>query len=123
MPSTGSLLLEMHRYDSMTNTVKNFFYIRIPILNKTYAQMLGDMVVNDAEDLVDYGYGNINVTEIIYEYFDPYYGEDWHFRVFNEKKYDFGYKIPSNVRIRTFLMKFPLPSYEGGVMRIEFKNW
>lgn len=85
--------------------------------------MLGDMVVNDAVDFVDYGYGSINVTEIIYGYFDSYYGEDWYFRVFNEKNYDFGYEVPLNVRIRTFSMKFPLPSYEGKVIRIEFKNW
>jgi len=94
-------------------------------MNKTYAQLLGDLVITDGKDIVDYGYGygSVNVTEIIYEYFDSYYGEDWYFKVFNEKNYDFGYEVPLNVRIRTFSMKFPLPSHGGEVMRIEFKNW
>jgi len=74
-----SLIVTQHEYEKVTDVVRNFLYTRIPNLEKNYGQLLGDMVVNGGEDVVDYGerYGGINVTKIIYEYFDNYYPQRW----------------------------------------------
>jgi len=74
-----SLIVTQHEYEKVTDVVRNFLYTRIPNFEKTYGQLLGDMVVNGGEDVVDYGerYGGINVTKIVYEYFDSYYPQRW----------------------------------------------
>ena len=125
IPQTRTLLVEQQEYERVTEVVKNLFYARIPVVEKTYAQLLGDMIVNDGYEMVDYSYdyGSVNVTKIIYSYFEPYFEENWHFKVFNEKEYSFGYYIPLSKRIRTFRMKLPIPSFSGEVMEIEFKQW
>lgn len=124
VPQTRTLLIEEQEYERVTDAVKNLFYARIPVIEKTYAQLLGDMVVNEYE-IVDYGYdyGSVNVNETIHSYFESYFEENWHFKVFNGKEYNFGYEVPMDKRIRTFRMKFPVPSFEGEVMEIEFKQW
>jgi len=125
IPQTRTLLVEQQEYERVTEVVKNLFYARIPVVEKTYAQFLGDMVVNDGYEIVDYGYdyGSVNVTKMVHSYFESYFEENWHFKVFNGNEYDFGYDVPLNKRIRTFRMKFPVPSFSGEVMEIEFKQW
>ena len=125
IPQTGTLLAEQQQYERVTDVMKNLFYARIPIIEKTYAQLLGDMVENDGYEIVDYGYeyGSVNVTEIIHTYFESYFEERWYFRIFNEKQYDFGHDVPLNVRIRTFRSRLPVPSFSGEVVNIEFKQW
>lgn len=78
-PQISSSIAERHKYEMVTDVTKNFLYTRIPEIDKTYGQMLGDMIVNGGEDIVEYGerYGGINVTKIVYEYFDKYFPERW----------------------------------------------
>ena len=81
--------------------------------------------MNEFDDVVDYGdrYGGVNATKIIYDYFDSYFYGRWHLRVLGKKEYNFGYEAPTNIRKRTFLMRFPLPSYIGEVVNVEFEQW
>lgn len=123
VPQMRTLLIEQQEYEMVIEVVKNLFYARIPVVEKTYAQFLGDMIVNDGYEMVDYGYGSVNVTKIIHSYFESYFGGNWHFKVFNGKEYDFGYDVPLNKRIRTFRMNFPIPTFSGEVVEIEFKQW
>ena len=124
-PQTGSLLVEQQQYERVTDAIKNLFYSRIPVIEKTYAQLLGDMIENDGYEMVDYGYdyGSVNVTDAIYSYFKSNFEERWHFRIFNGEDYNFGYDVPLNKRIRTFRMRLPIPSFSGEVVKIEFKQW
>jgi hypothetical protein len=125
VPEEAELSTEQHMYEILAEDVKNFFYTKIPTIDKTYAQMLGDMIANDANDTVYYGdrYGGINVTKIIYEYFDSYFEKNWHLKVYDTKGYNFGYEVPSQIRVRTFLVRYPVPSYAGEVIEFELKEW
>lgn len=78
-PQTTALLLRQHNYERVTEAVKNFLYTRIPGFDKTYGQLLADMIINGGEDVVDYGerYGGVNVTKVVYDYFDNYFPGRW----------------------------------------------
>ena len=47
VPQTKTLLVEQQQYERVSDAVKNLFYARIPVIEKTYAQLLGDMIEND----------------------------------------------------------------------------
>ncbi|MEM5829297.1 MAG: hypothetical protein QW040_00385 [Candidatus Aenigmatarchaeota archaeon] len=74
-----AMVSAQYQYERVVEAVRNFFYIKIPKFDKTYGQMLGDMIVNGGEDIVNYGekYGGINVTKLIYEYFDFHFQDKW----------------------------------------------
>jgi hypothetical protein len=121
--SSTSQLTEEQEYEKVLNVVKNFLYTKIPVFEKTYGQLLGDMIVNDVE-IVDYGkkYGGINVTEVVYEYFSFYFQNNWYLKIPEKNKF-FGFNPPSDKKITTFLMRFPIPSYIGDVIDVEFGKW
>ena len=84
--------------------------------------MLGDMIVNKME-IVDYGrkYGGLNVTQIINDYFSSYFDDKWYLKVRNESLF-FGFNPPSS-DITTFILRFPIPSFTGKVISVEFGKW
>lgn len=120
-----TLATEQQQYDRITDSVSNFFYTRIPKIEKTFAQMLGD-IASTKTTSVYYGekYGGINVSQIVYEYFDAQFDSQWHlFFTVKDKNFDFGYEIPTNRRTRTFIMKLPIPSFIGEVIDVKFTQW
>lgn len=124
-PQVKILVVEQHQYGRLSEFSKNIFYIKIPGIDKVLTQLIGDMIINKNE-IVDYGneHGSINVTKIIYDIFDFYFGKNWNFKVSYEgKDFIFGYKIPNEKRIRSYLIKLPLPSFEGEIINVEFKQW
>ena len=125
-PHITSISIEQHQYARTLDTVTNIFYTRIPGIDKVLAQMLGDLIVSGKDGIVDYGdrYGGINVTKIVYENFDAYFDKNWNLKIiYEDKKLEFGYSVPLGKRTRTFIMKLPLPSFEGESINAEFKNW
>lgn len=77
--SVSSLETEQHEFERVGDTVKDFFYTKVPGFDKTYGQLLSDMIIAEGKDVVDYGqrYGGINVTKVVYEYFDSYFPKKW----------------------------------------------
>lgn len=75
----SSITTEEHMYGNVIDSSIDVFYMKIPEIDKVFAQMLGDMVMikGNYTGVVDYGdaYGGINVTKIVYSYFDSYFGE------------------------------------------------
>ena len=125
-PQITSISIEQHQYARTLDTVTNIFYTRIPGIDKVLAQMLGDLVLSEDDYIVDYGdrYGGINVTKIVYENFDAYFDKNWNLKISHiDRKLEFGYNVPIRKRIRTFIIKLPLPSFEGEIINAEFKNW
>jgi len=130
-PQITSISIEQHQYARTLDTVTNIFYTRIPGVDKVLAQMIGDLVLaknDENNDIVDYGdrYGGINVTKIVYENFDAYFDKNWNLKMsYEDKKLEFGYSTPisKKTRIRTFIIKLPIPSFEGEIINAEFKNW
>lgn len=74
-----SMVSTQHEYERVVEATRNFLYTKIPKFDKTYGQLLGDMIVNGGEDVVDYGdkYGGINVTKLVYDYFDSHFQDRW----------------------------------------------
>jgi MFS superfamily sulfate permease-like transporter len=125
IPQTKSLAIEYNQYYRTLEFSRNIFYIRIPGIDKVLAQLIGDMIVNKNE-IVDYGneYGKINVTKIIYDIFDFYFDKNWNFKVsYEEKDFAFGYRVPNEKRVRSYPIKLPLPSFEGEIINVEFRQW
>jgi len=125
-PHITSISIEQHQYARTLDTVTNIFYTRIPGIDKVLAQMIGDMVCLGREDVVDYGdrYGGINVTKIIYENFNAYFDKNWNLKMsYKSKNYEFGYDVGFREKVRTSIMKLPIPSSEGEIVNVEFKNW
>lgn len=121
--SGASQVLEEQEYEKTLDSVNGFFYSKIPVFEKTYSQLLGDMIANDME-IVDYGkkYGGINVTEVIYNYFSNYFGSSWYLKIPSINK-NLGFSPPSNKRIFSFQMRIPVPSFNGRVENVEFVRW
>jgi len=85
--SSSSVLTEESQYEKVTVFVSNFFYSRIPEVDKTVAQLFADRLLSDG-DIVYYGerYGGLNATKIIYDYFDSYFDKQWNLSVHVKKK-------------------------------------
>lgn len=124
MPEVTKITAEGRQFERVGDVARNIFYTRIPSIDKNLAQLIGDMVVNDRE-VVDYGdrYGGVNVTKLIYDNFNSYFENRWHLKMSYESQFEFGYEVPSDLRIRTFIIELPLPSYRGEVIDAEFAQW
>jgi len=121
--SSSEQLIYEQEYEKTLDVVKNFFYAKIPVFEKTYAQIFGDAIVNDME-IVDYGnkYGGINSTEIVYNYFSSYFQKNWYLKIPSKNKF-FGFNSQEGKKVITFILRFPLPSYNSEVIDIEFAKW
>lgn len=87
-PQIKSMYSEEHEYERVGDAIQDVFYMRIPGIDKVFIQMLGDLIVNEGkieyeDGMVDYGdkYGAVNVTEIVYDYFDSYFFKRWNLTV------------------------------------------
>ncbi|MEM5870321.1 MAG: hypothetical protein QXR09_04130 [Candidatus Aenigmatarchaeota archaeon] len=76
------ILTEEIQYERITNFVVNFFYSRIPGIDKTVSQIFSDRLLSDS-DIVYYGerYGAVNFSQIIYDYFDSYFDKRWNLSI------------------------------------------
>ncbi|MDI6825847.1 MAG: hypothetical protein QMD36_01470 [Candidatus Aenigmarchaeota archaeon] len=122
------IIVEEKKYNSILNDVTGFFYNKIPIIDKNLAQALGDFIRWGEDSHVLYGkyYGGLNVKEIIETYFNSTFEDRWHLETsYNGTKFDFGFKIPENMRLRTFIIKLPVPKTltDGEVINVAFTQW
>jgi sugar lactone lactonase YvrE len=87
MEASSSATVEESQYVRVMKFVSNFFYSRIPEIDKTMAQLLADRILSDTE-IVFYGerYGGLNVTKITYDYFGQYFDERWNLTISTEVK-------------------------------------
>lgn len=78
----AELLTEEHQYERLGEVSKDVLYTRLPSIDKTMAQMIEDRIIQDNE-MVYYGqgYGGINVTKVVYDYFNNYFDKNWKFTV------------------------------------------
>jgi hypothetical protein len=79
---SSSAVVEESQYERVMKFVTNFFYSRIPEIDKTIAQLLADRILSESE-VVYYGerYGGLNVTKLIYDYFGQYFGDRWNLTI------------------------------------------
>lgn len=122
---TTSLTVEENQFERITNSVTEFFYVRYPLIEKNLAQMLADSI-DSGQPVVFYGerYGSLDVEKIITEHFNSIFGDRWHLEtVHKSKKVDYGFNIPQNVRIRTFIIKLPMPGMGGDVLDVKLSQW
>lgn len=122
------ITVEEKEFNRILDDVTGFFYNRIPVIDKNLAQVLGDCLRWCDKSYILYGkyYGGLNVKEVVEIYFNSSFGERWHLETFyNNTKFDFGYKIPSNIRLRTFIIKLPVPKAltDGEVVDVKFTQW
>ena len=80
--ASSTILFEETQYEKITSFTSNFFYTRIPGIDKTISQLLADRIVSD-NDVVYYGeqYGGLNVTKIIHDYFNSYFSNRWNLSI------------------------------------------
>jgi len=118
--SRSKVMVETSKYEKLMDASRNFFYARIPLFEKTYAQLLADLISTEGRDVVYYGerYGGLNVTKVIHDYFYSYFEKRWNLRAGDLV---FGYEIPKERR--TFVMKLPLPSFTGEVIDVVISIW
>jgi len=81
--SKSSFQTEEHQYEVLGEASKNLFYTKIPYIDKTLAQLIGDRFLQDS-DTVYYGqdYGSVNVREVVDNYFTNYFKKNWKFSVY-----------------------------------------
>jgi len=112
VPLTRTLPVEKHQFEILGEASKNIFYARIPEIDKIFTQMLGDRIIQD-DEIVYYGdgFGGINVTEIVYGYFDNYFQKNWKLSISLELRNAYILWIPNSAS-----------SSEGSISKISSIN-
>lgn len=120
-PSIRKLLIEKHQSDRINNAVNTIFYTKIPEIDKSLSQLLGDMITTKSE-IIYYGneWGGVNATKIVHDSFDNYFGKKWYISTPNIR---IGYDTPSGERVRTFHMPVPLPGENGEYADVMLYVW
>jgi len=122
------VITEEKEFNRLTNDITGFFYNRIPVIDKNLAQVLGDYLRWGENSNVFYGkyYGILNAKEIIEIYFNSTFENKWHLETsYNGEKFEFGFETPENMRLRTFIIKLPIPKSltDGEVLDVKFTQW
>lgn len=124
----AQIVVEEKEFNKILDAVNGFFYNRIPVIDKNIAQVLGDCLRWCDGNYILYGkyYGELNIKDVVESYFIASFGEGWHLEAsYKDRKLEFGYKIPEVERLRTFMIKLPIPKAltDGEVIDVKFTQW
>jgi hypothetical protein len=122
------MVVEEKEFNRVMDEVIVFFYEKIPILDKSLAQVFGDYLRWGNSSYVFYGkyYGNLDVKEFVEDHFNSTFERNWHLEAsYNKTSVEFGFKVPEKIRVRTFMIRLPIPKAltDGEVINVEFTQW
>jgi len=113
------------RYEKMGMVTTLMFYTKLPFIEKTFSQVIGDVIISQNQESIYYGnaYGFINGTQVIYDVLTKYFQNKWKFEVsYEDKQLTYGYEPKtSNVVVMNF--KIPIPGHVGGVANARLTIW
>lgn len=92
-----NLQIEEHQYERLVEVSKNLLYTKIPEVDKTLGQILGDRILQD-EEMIFYGrgYGSLDTKKIVEEYFTNYFNKNWKFELTLKIKNNYILWIPNS---------------------------
>jgi hypothetical protein len=126
--SQAQMILEEKEFNRVMDEVVVFFYEKIPIIDKNLAQVLGDYLRWGENSYILYGkyYGILNVKEFVENHFNSTFDQNWHLETsYKGNKTEFGFNKPEKTRLRTFIIRLPIPKAltDGEVINVEFTQW
>jgi hypothetical protein len=122
----SSNILEQNTLTSLSN----FYILRLPVFGKTYLQIAIDSMLNlrkfkgkdEYGKSVFYGkgLGMLNASQIVYEYFDQYFGKKWKITlILNNLNVSYGYEIKTKY---SYILPIPIPDDEVGYIKLEISE-
>ena len=66
------------------------------------------------------------LKEFVENHFNSTFNQNWHLETsYKDKRTEFGFRIPEGTRIRTFMIRLPIPKAltDGEVINVEFTQW
>lgn len=126
IPGIGRERVNLRRYERLSSLVDVIFFSKLPFIEKTLAQLIGDSIEAES-DLVYYGeaYHSVNVTEIVEDVLNFYFNEYWHLEITSnegKKLVDLGYDIKTE-ELTTFNFPMPIPSNVGETVEVSLYVW
>jgi hypothetical protein len=111
-------------------SLSNFYILRLPVFEKTYLQIAIDSMLNlrkfkekdEYGKFVFYGkeLGTLNTSQIVYEYFDRYFGRKWKITLIsNNLNISYGYEIKTKY---SYVLPIPIPDDEVGYFKLEISE-
>jgi hypothetical protein len=126
--SSTQAVIEEKEFSRVMDEIVVFFYEKVPIIDKNLAQILGDYLRWGEKPYILYGkyYGNLNVDAFVGNHFNSTFDQNWHLETsYKGKRVEFGFKVPEKTRLRTFIIRLPVPKAltDGEVIDVQFTQW
>jgi len=126
--SNTQIVVEEKEFNRMMDEITIFFYEKIPVLDKTPTQVLGDYLRWGNESYIFYGkyYGVLDAKEFIENHFNSTFDKNWHLEAYyKDKKIEFGFEVPQKRRLRTFAIRLPVPKAltDGEIINVMLTEW
>ena len=117
----------VHRYERLYSVIPNFYYTKVPFVEKSIAQMIGDLIsTRNKRGTVDYGqfFGSLNVTRVIVDSMNSWYGNSWHLVVKGKQTMiELGNKNVPRLH-STYVLPLAVPgSVEGEIIYAKLEIW
>ena len=113
------------------SSISNFYTLRLPTFEKTYLQIAIDSmlylrrfkgrIIRNVGKNVFYGYelGSLNSSQLVYEYFDSYFGKKWRLTLVADVNVTYGYDIKPLI---VYTLPIPIPDEEVRYLVLEISK-